>query len=174
MEQSRSSPQSSRRPRPYSDAGRNLCGKSSATDLHHTKRPTITDVLTNDHRSIVRDLELLRAIAKRTKPNGRRAEVILFNRIARSLDEHFRKEEQLLFPLVGSSLGLNACDTLRREHLKILNIAKIRKRVRPLESFARLEQLLRAHISTEENVLFWYVELQSRHNADRPARTGSQ
>jgi iron-sulfur cluster repair protein YtfE (RIC family) len=88
----------------------------------------------------------------------------LFAQLAGSLDEHFRKEEQLLFPILGRSLGSDICERLSNEHAEIVNITRnLSAQTRPLEeSFNHLEQLFRAHTSTEENVLFWYLDLQQR------------
>jgi len=92
----------------------------------------------------------------------RSSEAMLFTELAEALNEHFKREEQLLFPLLSRSLGSGICDRLENEHAKILSIAKkLNVQTRPLEeSFSNLEQLFLAHISTEENVLFWYLDLQ--------------
>jgi iron-sulfur cluster repair protein YtfE (RIC family) len=92
----------------------------------------------------------------------RSSEAMPFTKLAESLNEHFRREEQLLFPILGRSLGSGICDRLKNEHEEILSIAKtLSVQTRPLEeSFSHLEQLFRAHISIEENVLFWYLDLQ--------------
>lgn len=87
---------------------------------------------------------------------------MFFTQLAESLNEHFKKEEQLLFPLLKRSLGSNICDRLKNEHAEIMNIAKkLSTEARPVEeSFSHLEQLFQGHISTEENVLFWYLDVQ--------------
>jgi len=151
---------------PKSDA-RHLLADASTAYLQPPKPFEITVELTKDHRSIAHDLKLLQATAKGTKSDRGPSEAAIFNRMTHSLHEHFRKEERLLFPLLRSSLGFNVCNRFRRDQLEILRIIKIGKRARH-ESFTRLERLMRAHISTEENVLFWYIELQGRR-ADRPA-----
>jgi iron-sulfur cluster repair protein YtfE (RIC family) len=90
------------------------------------------------------------------------SEAMLFTKLAESLNEHFKKEEQFLFPILCRSLSSDICDRLKNEHAKIMNIAKklsVQTRS-PEEFFSHLEQLFRAHISTEENVLFWYLDLQ--------------
>jgi iron-sulfur cluster repair protein YtfE (RIC family) len=92
---------------------------------------------------------------------GRCSEAIFFTKLAEALNEHFKREEQLVFPLLSRSLRSGVCDRLKNEHTQILSIAKkLNVKTRPLESFSNLEQLFRAHISTEENVLFWYLDLQ--------------
>jgi iron-sulfur cluster repair protein YtfE (RIC family) len=83
-------------------------------------------------------------------------------KLAESLDEHFRREEQFLFPILDRSLGSAICDRLKGEHAEIMNtVKKLNQQLNPLkELFNHLEQMFRAHISTEENVLFWYLDLQ--------------
>ncbi len=122
----------------------------------------LTVRLTNEHRVITRDLERLRASAGKVEVGDRPSEVMRFTKLAESFNEHFKREEQFLFPILGRSLGSDICDRLKNEHAEILSIAKklsVKTRS-PEESFSHLEQLFRAHISTEENVLFWYLDLQ--------------
>jgi hemerythrin-like domain-containing protein len=122
----------------------------------------LTVRLTNEHRVITRDLGRLRASPGKLEVGDRSTEAMLFTQLAESLNEHFRIEEQLLFPLLSRSLGSDICDRLNNEHAEILSIAKkMSVQTRPLEeSLSHMEQLFRAHISTEENVLFWYLDLQ--------------
>jgi iron-sulfur cluster repair protein YtfE (RIC family) len=89
-------------------------------------------------------------------------ETVLFTQLAASLDEHFRREEKLLFPILSRSLGSGILDRLNSEHAEIISLAKkMNAQDSSLEeSFSHLEQLFRAHISTEENVLFWYLDLE--------------
>ena len=124
----------------------------------------LTVRLTNEHRAITRDLGRLRTNAKESELNPLSSDAKLFAQLAGSLDEHFRKEEQLLFPILGRSLGSDICERLSNEHAEIVNITRnLSAQTRPLEeSFNHLEQLFRAHTSTEENVLFWYLDLQQR------------
>ena len=122
---------------------------------------SLTVRLTNDHRAITRDLGRLRESAGKLEVNDRSTEAVLF-KFAESLNEHFRREEQLLFPLLSRSLGSGICDRLNNEHAEILGVAKkLSVQAQPLEeSLSHLEQLFGTHISTEENVLFWYLDLQ--------------
>ena len=62
----------------------------------------VTDELTKDHRSIARDLELLRAIVKHTKLNGR--QVVQFDRIPNSQSDHFRVKSDLYCLCLGMFL----------------------------------------------------------------------
>jgi len=84
-----------------------------------------------------------------------------FNQLVESINNHFRREEQLLFPVLDHALGSAIRDRLRGEHAEITSIAmKLSRETRlPEESFSKLEELFRAHTSTEENVLFWYLDL---------------
>ena len=123
---------------------------------------TLTARLTNEHRAITRDLARLKTNAGKMEVGDRSSEAMPFTTLTQSIDEHFKREEQLLFPILGRSLGSGICDRLKNELEEILSIAKtLSVQTRPLEEpFSRLEQLFRAHISTEENVLFWYLDLQ--------------
>ena len=148
-----------RHPWEFNSQTRCLC----ETDSVGTERDSrLTVRLTNEHRAITRDLGRLRASAGKLGVSDRSTEAVLFTQLAESLNEHFRREEQLLFPLLSRSLGSVVCDRLKNEHEEILSIAKKSSvQTRPLEDpFSHLDQLFRAHISTEENVLFWYLDLQ--------------
>ncbi len=147
-----------RRPREFNQQTRCLC----EADRVGTERDSrLTVRLTNDHKAITHDLGRLRASAGKMEVGDRSSEAMLFTELAEALDEHFKREEQLLFPMLSRSLGSGICDRLKNEHAEILSIAKkLNVKTRPLESFSNLEQLFHAHISTEENVLFWYLDLQ--------------
>ena len=121
----------------------------------------LTVQLTDDHWEITRDLGRLRASAGKLVVGDGSTEAGLFTQLAKSLNEHFRREEQLLFPMLSRSLGSGICDRLNNEHAEILDITKkLSVQTPPLEdSISHLEQLFRAHTSTEENVLFWYLNL---------------
>ena len=89
-------------------------------------------------------------------------ETMLFTRLEESLNDHFKTEEQLLFPLLSRSLGSGVCDKLNNEHAEMLRIAKkltVQTRLYE-EHVAHLKQLFHVHISTEENVLLWYLDVQ--------------
>jgi len=148
-----------RHPLDFSQQTRCLCEEDRVTAERDS---SLTVQLTNDHRAITRDLERLRAAIRKLESEDRSSEVMLFIQLAESLNKHFRREEQLLFPLLSRSLGSDICDRLKNEHTEILSIAKkLSVPTRPLEeSLSHMEQLFRAHISTEENVLFWYLDLQ--------------
>jgi iron-sulfur cluster repair protein YtfE (RIC family) len=109
-------------------------------------------------------LDSLRARARHFEAEGRSNYITAFNSLEQTLNEHFRKEERLLYPLLNRSLGSPVCDKLRAEHSEIMTLAKrSTKEALPLEeSFSQLTQLLHAHMSTEENVLFWYLDMQKQ------------
>jgi len=123
---------------------------------------TLTLELANDHRMIEHELQLLSARVNQPQSSRRSSNSALHNHLVQALNEHFRKEERLLYPRLSHALGSELCDRLRREHTQIMTIAKKsnQKGFRSLEAFGQLRQLFQAHISTEENVLFWYFEIQ--------------
>jgi hemerythrin-like domain-containing protein len=122
----------------------------------------LTVRLTSEHRAIARGLRQLRAGAGKLEPDHLSSKVVLFSQLAEGLKKHFRKEEQLLFPLLGRSLGWGVCTKLKQEYAEIIDIAKKLSTQTGAgeDSFSYLEELFSAHISTEENVLFWYLDLQ--------------
>ena len=130
----------------------------------------LTVQLTNEHREISRDLERLRARARESEI-AQSSRIMYFNQLAESISDHFRKEEQFLFPVLDRALGSAICDRLRGEHAEITSIAKkLSQETRlPEESFSKLEELFRAHTSTEENVLFWYLDLKQPTEASSRA-----
>jgi len=106
-------------------------------------------------------LERLSTKAKLEVSDGS-GETMLFTRLEESLNDHFKTEEQLLFPLLSRSLGSGVCDKLNNEHAEMLRIAKkltVQTRLYE-EHVAHLKQLFHVHISTEENVLLWYLDVQ--------------
>jgi iron-sulfur cluster repair protein YtfE (RIC family) len=46
------------------------------------------------------------------------SEAIRFTKLAESLNKHFKREEQILFPILGRSLGSDICDRLKNEHAR--------------------------------------------------------
>jgi len=145
-------------PREFNPQTRCLC---ETDGIGGERDSRLTVRLTNDHRAITRDLERLRTSAGKLDIGDHSTEAVFFTQLAKSLNEHFRREEQLLFPLLSRSLGSGICDRLNNEHAEILGIAKkLSVQTPPLEdSLNHLEQLFHAHTSTEENVLFWYLDL---------------
>jgi hemerythrin-like domain-containing protein len=107
----------------------------------------------------VRDLERLKLKAEMERHSN---ESLALSSLAESLNEHFNTEEQLLFPVLSRCLGSGILDRLSSEHTKILTLAKkLNVQDRSFEqSVTHLGSLLRTHISMEENVLFWYLDVQ--------------
>jgi len=123
----------------------------------------LTLELTNDHKIIATQLELLRASFRQLDGDDSSDGLFLFNRLGQLLREHFRKEQRLLYPLLSHYLGSSICETLSAEHAEIMKVVHVSvEGPTTLEEPAKqLDQLLRAHISTEENVLFWYIDVRS-------------
>ena len=124
------------------------------------RRSKLSLELMDDHRLILADFELLRASAQH-KTNQPSQDMFLGS-LEKSLGDHFQKEERLLFPLLLHSLGPTIRNQLNTENQEMLTIAKNlnSQSSSPEEPFKRLEKLLRTHISMEENVLFWYLDVQ--------------
>jgi len=127
----------------------------------------------NDHEAITRAMGRLSAIVGKSDISERCSETEFFTQFAKTLKDHFRREEQLLFPLLRRSLGSDVCDRLKNECAEIVKVAnQLTTQARPLkESFRHLEHLFRAHISTEENVLFWYLDLHQPSETDAREKT---
>ena len=131
------------------------------------RRSKLTLDLMNDHKLIVADFEL--ANARRGTHEGDLNQSSLMTRLTHSMSEHFSKEERVLFPLISRYLGSAIWERLSGEHAEMMRIAS-----RPNgdissrdESFSHLGELLRAHFATEENVIFWYLDV--RKLTDHPA-----
>ena len=127
------------------------------------KSSRLTTELADDHNEIVEQLNLLKATSKLVEHNSKPAVI----RLQQLFAQHCAKEERLLYPLLGRYLNSNVCNLLTQEHEAISNI--IRKAAKQFrgdgrathwESMSELDQLLRSHFSKEENVLFWYLDVQ--------------
>jgi hemerythrin-like domain-containing protein len=136
--------------------------RSETQKISVPRRSKLSLELMDDHRLILADFEMLR-VRTQQRTNGR-SQSILFDRLAKSLGEHFVKEERLLFPLLNRYLGSTVCNQLSTENTEMISLAKHRGEQGSGESFTRLEKLLQKHVSTEENVLFWYLDVQ--HQTD--------
>jgi iron-sulfur cluster repair protein YtfE (RIC family) len=128
--------------------------------------------LVHDHRLIVTDFELLRVRFREREVNCDPHQATLLNRLVQSLDEHFRKEERLLFPLLRRSLGQSICNELSNEHLEIMSMAEkfSEQKAFPDEPLRLLETLLQKHFAREENVLFWYLDVRGLTDRDSDSR----
>jgi iron-sulfur cluster repair protein YtfE (RIC family) len=92
---------------------------------------------------------------------------IICIRLQRLFAQHCAKEQQLLYPLLSRYLSSNVSKLLTQEHKEISNtMRKIAEHIPTdgkathWETMSQLDQLLRTHFSKEENVLFWYLDLQ--------------
>ena len=126
-----------------------LCGDDKAK-----KESDITVQLTEEHREITRNLKRLNVESSANNSK-------IFSKLTDSLGGHFRKEEQLLFPRLTHALGRDVCDKLNSEHMEIMSaIQCLGGRNQEKASIERLEKMFLTHIATEENVLFWYLDVQ--------------
>ena len=130
------------------------------------KSSRLTTELAEDHKEIVRQLDLLKARLKLVERNSKPTII----RLQRLFVQHCAKEERLLYPLLSRYLNSNVCNLLTQEHEEISNtMRKIVVQIRGddkathCELMSQLEQLLRAHFSKEEDVLFWYLDIQSKN-----------
>jgi len=114
----------------------------------------------DDHRLILADFEMLRV--RTQQGTDEQTQIILFDRLTKSLGEHFMKEERLLLPFLNRYLSNTVCNQLTTANTEIISLTKDQGNQSPPseESFSRLEKLLQTHVSTEENVLFWYLDVQ--------------
>ena len=122
------------------------------------RRSNLSLELMDDHRLILADFDILR-VRLQQGTNGH-SQGLLFDRLAESLGGHFMKEERLLFPLLHRYLGSTICNQLNTENTEMISLAKGQQGSLSEESFSRLEKLLKTHVSTEENVLFWYLDVE--------------
>jgi len=133
--------------------------QSETQEISVPRRSKLSLELIDDHRLILADFEMLRVETLGT--NGC-SQSVLFDRLAKSLGDHFMKEERLLFPLLNHYLGPTVCNQLSTANTEMVSLTKYQgEQGWPSdESFTRLEKLLKTHVSTEENVLFWYLDVQ--------------
>lgn len=133
---------------------------------HHTfpgAKETISPQLQSfvlEHSDLLKVLE--HAINSLEIPDYETADQI----IKEELDKHFRYEEEILFPLLGKYIGTDAGPiavmlsehrTIRRLHEAFNNTMAVGKNEHINEitkDFRPLSELLRAHITKEDNVLF--------------------
>jgi len=127
------------------------------------KNSRLTAELAEDHKAIVRQLDLLKATPKLVEGNSKPTIIRLQHLFA----QHCAKEQRLLYPLLSRYLNSDVCKLLTQEHEEITNtMRKAAEHIRVdckathWESMSQLDQLLRSHFSKEENVLFWYLDVQ--------------
>lgn len=129
------------------------------------KSPRLTTELAEDHKEIVQQLDLLKVTPKLIEGNSK--PTIICVRLQQLFAKHCAKEQRLLYPLLSRYLDSNVCKLLTQEHEAISNsMRKTAQQIRGdckathWESMSQLDQLLRSHFSKEENVLFWYLDVQ--------------
>ena len=127
------------------------------------KSSRLTTELAEDHKEIVRQLDLLKASPKLVEGNSKPTII----RLQRLFAQHCAKEKRLLYPLLNRYLNSSVCNLLTQEHEEISKtMRKAAKQIRDdgkamhCESMSELDQLLCSHFSKEENVLFWYLDVQ--------------
>jgi hemerythrin-like domain-containing protein len=127
------------------------------------KNSRLTTELAQDHEEIVRQLDLLKATPKLVERNSKPTII----RLQRLFAQHCAKEERHLYPILNRYLHSNVCNLLTQEHEEISKtMRKAAEQIRGdgkdmhWESMSKLDQLLRSHFSKEENVLFWYLDVQ--------------
>jgi hemerythrin-like domain-containing protein len=128
------------------------------------KSSRVTTELAEDHKEIVRQLGLLKATYELEGDSELTSICICLQQL---FAQHCAKEQRLLYPLLSRYLDSNVCKLLTKEHEAISNT--IRKTTEQIgnddkfmgrESISKLDQLLLSHFSKEENVLFWYLDVQ--------------
>jgi hemerythrin-like domain-containing protein len=127
------------------------------------KNSRLTTELAEDHKEIVRQLDLLKAAPKLVEGNS----ILTIIRLKQLFAQHCAKEQRLLYPLLTRYLNTNVCKLLTQEHEAISNtMRKAAEQIRGdskathWSSMSQLDQLFRSHFSKEENVLFWYLDVQ--------------
>ena len=119
--------------------------------------------LQNDHDAIRKEAELLQTATKQPKTESKSELLRHCQRLEELFTNHYLKEEHVLFPLLSRYLDSSTSKTVGREHKEISNLLrKVTRQISHNEksSVPRLNQLLRAHFSREENVIFWYLSVQ--------------
>ena len=154
------------RPRRTSEMAQRSTRRSSESNAGKISR--LTTELAEDHKEIVRQLDLLKATPELVKGNSKPA--IICIRLQQLFAQHCAKEHRLLYPLLSRYLDSNVCKLLTQEHEAISNtMRKAAEQIRGdgkathWESMSKLDQLLHSHFSKEENVLFWYLDVQLVH-----------
>lgn len=127
------------------------------------KNSRLTTELAEDHKEIVRQLDLLKATPKLVEGKSKPTTICI--RLQQLFAQHCTKEQRLLYPLLSRYLNSNVCKLLTQEHKAISNTMRkaaeqIRGKATHWESMLELDQMLHSHFSKEENVLFWYLDVQ--------------
>lgn len=153
-----------------------------------TKSEGPTDLLKEEHQETLLKLELmecallyLRRPIEETTPERVEMEKTTLKDLAIALDKeigpHFKKEEEALFPVLAEYIGkeYGPIEAMLHEHAKILTALQRWKKILPsfcrsshsmdagirkaiIEPGLRLVDLLRQHISKENQILFQISE----------------
>ena len=124
----------------------------------------VTEVLSLEHQTVLKQLDLFEDALQKPDEEGIRSTLRFFDE---RIVLHRRKEEEVLFPVVGRHIGLEhgpiAC-MLDEHRMEKQRIEQIREALaRWPDSHAKesiraagyaILDLLRAHISKEDNILF--------------------
>jgi len=121
--------------------------------------PTISDFLQQDHRELDARFALAEQQVQSDDWDAARINVLRF---ARALREHIAMEQELLFPALAQHADVSGpCHVMRLEHDQIHGLLEslytaCRDREKPSFTAAskQLRQLLSAHNSKEENILY--------------------
>lgn len=153
---------------------------------HHSFGPEARQSIAPQLRSFVEEHEeLLQVLNKAVGGYDAAAYAAADQMIEEELNKHFRYEEEILFPLLGKYIGTGAgpIAVMLSEHQTIRSLhGSFHQRVEQLshnqvtasevvDAFAPLEDMLRTHITKEDNVLFPMASrVMSKEDKDEVAR----
>jgi hemerythrin-like domain-containing protein len=136
---------------------------------HHSFGPEAKQSIAGQLRSFVQEHEELLHVLDRAAGGYEAAAYTAADQmIEEELNKHFRYEEEILFPILGKYIGTGAgpIAVMLSEHQTIRNLHRAyHQRLAQLhqglgaesdvvEAFGPLEDMLRTHITKEDNVLF--------------------
>lgn len=126
------------------------------------------------HNGLALGVLIRRSLEHDSSPaNLHRQCVRAINRFDHELVNHFKLEEQFLFPAIEQELGGHPLiPALLAEHQRLTEIAAELRQLPNRERLDEFLELLRAHIRCEENVLF--EQIQHRLSADAMNRLGEE
>ncbi len=129
------------------------------------------NLLTEEHRKIISMVQGVESDLTSLKSGGSNSDTKQrIENLIEFLQKHIAKEEQVLFPVLSRMPGMDrmVINAMHLEHKKMnaelsrivkhLNRAPLNQSL--LTSLQRTFNLLKAHISKEDNVLFWLAEIK--------------
>ena len=136
---------------------------------------TILQKLRADHRSVLRDLDLVDQALRLRRPQAAAAALTalgrVLDRLARQFDTHMAAEDERLFPAFAAVLpeASPGLETLRTEHAELRELLARITAILELPPDSRRDEairvhwsdfseLLRIHIRKEESVVFHVAE----------------